>query len=124
LQAPLDAPIEPLLNIFLHFDGADAITAEPRQTSNDVANLAFDHKDDGIVREIGIGTVQHKKIRKTRNGHAKDTPPPRLSTVSRHLEPSVRQTLTRTGGRRRWSATGAGELFGRWLSQDPVLASP
>ena len=29
--------------------------------------------------------------------------------------PSARHTLTRTGGRRRWPATGVGELFGLWV---------
>ena len=38
--------------------------------SHHMANLAFDHKDNGIVREIGIGAVKHEKVGKARDGHA------------------------------------------------------
>ena len=69
-HAAVDFVDESLLGVCADFDDAVLAALHELQTLHGVADLGFDHQDDGIVAEAGVGPEKHKEIREAGDGDA------------------------------------------------------
>src|SRR5580704_6490283 len=69
-QAAMDVSDKLLLLFWTHFEDVLLGAFHEGQTTHHIADLRFDHKDDGIVAKSGIGAEQQKEVGKAADGHA------------------------------------------------------
>src|ERR1700722_2877602 len=60
-----------LLCFWSHFEDLPLAAFHERQTAHHVADLRFDHKNDGIVSQSRVGSEKQKEVGKAADGHAK-----------------------------------------------------
>ena len=70
LQGLLHLPVLLAIGVRIDFHAAGAAAPQGCQTAHHMRDLAFQHVDDGVVTQIGVGAIQHEEVGKTRHGHA------------------------------------------------------
>ena len=70
VQASLDRLGEPVLTILADIHGGSGIFLQRVHTGPDVAELGFQHVDDGVVRQVGVRTIEHEQVGKAADGDA------------------------------------------------------
>src|SRR5580693_2225671 len=60
-----------LLCFWSHFEDVPLAALHERQTTHHVADLRFDHKNDGIVSQSCVGSEKQKEVGKAADGYAK-----------------------------------------------------
>ena len=67
----MDVSDKLLLSFWSYFEDVPLATLHERQTAHHLADLCFDHRNDGIVSQSRVGSEKQKEVGKPADGYAK-----------------------------------------------------